>query len=187
VAQQMRRADKLMPEHRIYELLETGYCARLGTVDADGWPYVCPLLFVWQQGRVWFHNTVADGHFKSNVRHNARACLEIDVPGEVFPYGRYACDTSIEYRSVIAFGRITIDEERTAKVAFFQALMSKYYGNDTSRPKDFFPRLDGVTLYSMSIERLTGKETLLPSPEQRWPAVDNTKSPTASPPIDAND
>jgi uncharacterized protein len=180
----MRRADKLMPQSRVHELLAAGYCARLGTVGADGWPYVCPLLYVWRDGKLWFHNTAVEGHFQRNVRHDARACFELDVPGEVFAYGRFACDTGIEYQSIVAFGRITIETDPSAKVAFFQALMAKYYGADPSRPKDFFPRLDAITLYAMALERVVGKETALPAPDARWPAVDKTKSPSATPPRD---
>lgn len=175
----VRRVDRLMPERRARELLESAYCARLGTIGADGWPYVCPLLIVWRDGRVWFHNTAADGHFKSNVRHDARACLEIDLPGQVFAYGRYACDTSIEYQSVVAFGRIAIEDEPALKTAFFQALMAKYYPADPLRPKDFFPQLGAVTLYAMAVERITGKQTVLPAPEARWPSADNTTTPDA--------
>ena len=45
----------------------------------------------------------------------------------------------------------------------------------------FHPRLDHVTVYVIAIERMTGKETLLPSMENRWPIVDNTKSADAVP------
>jgi uncharacterized protein len=179
---QVRRTDKLMPEHRVHELLQSGYCARIGTIGGDGWPYVCPLLFVWRENRIWFHNSIAEGHLKSNVRHDSRGCFEIDVPGQVFAYGRYACDTTVEYQSIVVFGLITIEEDPALKAAFFKALMAKYYATDASRPKDLFPQLDAVTLYAMSIERITGKETVLPAPEARWPAIDNTKSPTPKPP-----
>jgi hypothetical protein len=39
-----------------------------------------------------------------------------------------------------------------------------------------------VTVYAISIERVTGKEVALPVAEQRWPALDRTKSPDAIPP-----
>jgi hypothetical protein len=39
-------------------------------------------------------------------------------------------------------------------------------------------------LYAIALERVVGKETALPAPEARWPAVDKTKSPSATPPRD---
>jgi len=98
----------------------------------------------------------------------------------VFPYGRFECDSSVAYASVIAFGRIRVVEELAARERFFDALMAKYAkGQWSERPKGFYPRIDQITLYAIAVERLSGKETPLPQVSQRWPAVDNTKSPNA--------
>jgi len=162
--------------------LSAGYCGHLSTMSADGWPYVCPLLYVWRNHEVWVHNTSATGHLRSNVAHDSRACFEVASPGTVFAYGRYECDTGTEYQSVIAFGRIAITHDRERKAQFFDALMAKYYPNDSTRPRGFYPRLDEVTVYVLAVERMTGKKTALPSENARWPAVDNTRSPHAKPP-----
>jgi nitroimidazol reductase NimA-like FMN-containing flavoprotein (pyridoxamine 5'-phosphate oxidase superfamily) len=66
------------------------------------------------------HNTRVRGHLRDNVDRDPRACFEIDEPGEIFPYGRTECDTSIAYRSVVAFGRIRIVEDRAQKQRFFE-------------------------------------------------------------------
>jgi nitroimidazol reductase NimA-like FMN-containing flavoprotein (pyridoxamine 5'-phosphate oxidase superfamily) len=173
----MRRADKLMSSTGIDELLCSGYCGHLATVNPDGSPYVCPLLFVWLDGAIWLHNTGAQGHLQSNVRRDPRVCFEVSEPGKVFAYGRFQCDTSVEYRSIVAFGRLAIIDEPARKSMFFDALMAKYYADDTTRPPRFYPRLDGTTVYTLAVERITGKATALPPAEARWPAVDNTKSP----------
>jgi len=178
----VRRADKLMSAVAVEELLRTGYCGYLATTSADGSPYVCPILYVWLDGQVWVHNTRAAGHLQGNVRHDPRACFEVAVPGRVFAYGRYECDTSIEYRSVVIFGRLAIVDDRTRKAVFFDALMAKYHANDPTRPRSFYPRLDDVTVYALGVDRMTGKEQILPSIEAQWPAQDHTKSPGVSPP-----
>jgi nitroimidazol reductase NimA-like FMN-containing flavoprotein (pyridoxamine 5'-phosphate oxidase superfamily) len=82
---------------------------------------------------------------------------------------------------VIAFGRIRVVDDRPQKESFFTALMKKYANPAWDRPKSFFPRLDQVTVYAVAIERLTGKETALPAVRDRWPALDMTKSPDATP------
>ena len=173
----VRRTDKLMSEHEMDAFLSEGYCGHLSTIGADGWPYVCPLLYVWRNREVWLHNTSATGHLRSNVAHDSRACFEVASAGAVFAYGRYECDTGIEYQSVIAFGRIAIAHDRGQKALFFDALMAKYYANDSTRPRGFYPRLDDVTVYALAVERMTGKKTPLPHEQARWPAVDNTRSP----------
>ena len=180
-APQVRRTDKLMSEARVREIVSSAYSGRLATVSPQGWPYICPLLYVWMNEEIWVHNTSARGHLRSNVEHESRVCFELDEPGEVFPYGRFECDTSIAYRSVVAFGVIRIVDDKEQKAAFFDALMKKYASRDVGRAKSFYPRLDQVTVYAIAIERMTGKETLLPTLENQWPATDNTKSPHAKP------
>src|SRR5215470_1611777 len=178
---QVRRIDKLMTEERARAALAAGFCGRLATVGADGWPYVVPLLYVWMDGEIWVHNTQARGHLRTNVEHATRVCFEIDEPGEVFAYGRFECDTSVAYRSVVAFGRIRVVDDVSQKSRFFDALMAKYADPGRARPRGFYPRLDEVTVYAIAVERVTGKETLLPATPNRWPAVDATKSPGAVP------
>jgi uncharacterized protein len=179
---QMRRADKVMSQAETLETLAHGFCGRLATVGAEGYPYCVPLLYVWMDGEIYLHNTSAHGHLRANVEQNARVCFEMDEPGEVFPYGRFECDTSVAFRSVIAFGKIRVVEDDGSKQRFFEALMAKYSKPEWVRPKDFFPRLNQVTLYAVTVERMTGKETPLPAAARQWPALDNTKSPNAKPP-----
>jgi uncharacterized protein len=178
----LRRADKQMSDAQLGELLERGFCGRLASVGADGWPYVVPLLYVMRGGELWVHNTRARGHLRLNVEHEPRVCFEIDEPGEVFPYGRFECDTSVAYRSAVLFGRIRIVDDVPEKQAFFEAFMAKYAPPGWGRPQRYFPRLDDVTVYAIRIERMTGKEAPLPAAEKRWPALDRTKSPRAQPP-----
>lgn len=179
---QVRRTDKLMADERAQEMLAAGYCGRLATVSEDGSPYCVPLLYVWLDGEIFVHNTAARGHLRTNVDHESRVCFEVDEVGDVFDYGRFECDVSISHRSVIAFGRVRVIEDRASKQRFCDALMAKYHGRDVGRPKGFYPRLDDITVYAITVERLTGKETALPSPPEQWPARDNTKTPNAKAP-----
>jgi len=176
-APQLRRADKQMTADAAAELLRLGYCGRLASVGADGWPYVVPLLYVFRDGEIWVHNSRAPGHLRANVDHQNRVCFEVDEPGQVFPYGRYECDTSIAYRSAVAFGRIRVEPAQQQKQAFFESFMTKYQLRELGRPRNVFPRLDHVTVYAIAIERITGKETALPPPDKQWPMLDLTKSP----------
>jgi nitroimidazol reductase NimA-like FMN-containing flavoprotein (pyridoxamine 5'-phosphate oxidase superfamily) len=178
---QMRRVDKAMDSERTQEILQRGYCGRLATVGADGAPYCVPLLYVWMDSEVWVHNSRSPGHLRANVDHEPRVCFEIDEAGEIFAYGRFDCDTTVEFKSVILFGRIRIVEDRADKQRFCEGLMAKYGKPDWDRPKDFFPRLDHIAVYAIAIERITGKETPLPPLAQQWPAADHTRTPDAKP------
>jgi uncharacterized protein len=177
---QLRRADRVMPEDRTLEFLQRGFAGRLATVGEDGYPYCVPLLYVCMDGEVFVHNTLARGHLRANVDRDPRVCFEVDQPDQVFDYGRFECDSGLAYQSAILFGRIRVVEDREVKQRFCEALMQKYGKPDTIRPKNFFPRLDIITVYAMTIERITGKECALPA--QQWPEVDYTRTPDAKPP-----
>jgi hypothetical protein len=178
---QVRRTDRQMDEARTLETLERGFSGRLATIGADGFPYCLPLLYLLMDGKLYVHGTSAEGHLRANVEHDARVCFEMDEPGEIFAYGRFECDSTVAYRSVILFGRIRVAAERDTKHRFCEALLAKYGDEAWDRPKGFFPRLDLITVYEIAIERITGKENPLPVAAQRWPAADNTKTPNAKP------
>src|SRR5258708_24984435 len=107
-APQVRRADKLMTEERARETLERGFCGRLATVGGDGWPYCVPLLYVCMDSEIFVHNTRAKGHLRANVDHEARVCFEVVEAGEGFAYGRLEFASTVEYRTLIVFGRIPL-------------------------------------------------------------------------------
>ena len=178
---QVRRADKVMSEQRSLEMLERGFSGRLATVGEDGYPYCVPLLYLWIDGQVYVHTTSARGHLRANFERERRVCFEIDEPDEVFDYGRFECDSGLAYRSVILFGKLRMVEDRASKQRFCEALMAKYGKPDTGRPKGFFPRIDIITVYAISVDRMTGKEQVLPAVSQQWPAQDMTKTPNARP------
>jgi uncharacterized protein len=160
----LRRADKIMGPEEIESFLLSARCARVATVGADGYPYVMPTLFVRLDGLLYVHTTAHAGHFLANVRHEARVCFEIDDPGEVFPYGERECDTTIWFRSVIAFGRIRIVDTESEKRGFYTALLAKYAPADSwGRERGSFPRLDATIVYAIAPESVTGKQGLSPA------------------------
>ena len=83
---------------------------------------------------------------------------------------------------MIAFGTARVVEAVEEKTRFCVELMRKYGDPGWQRPAAFFPRLADIAVYAITVDRLTGKEQALPAVSQRWPALDRTKSPGATPP-----
>jgi len=182
ISPDMRRKDLVMPEQRALDTLERGFRGWLATAGADGSPYCIPLLYVLMDGQVYLHYTIARGHLRANIDHESKVCFGVDEPDEVFAYGRFECDTGLAYRSVVLFGEIRVISDTGTKQKFCQRLMAKYGKQDWNRPKDFFPRLDQITVCAITRHRITGKETSLPEISRQWPAMDRTKSPPAPTP-----
>jgi nitroimidazol reductase NimA-like FMN-containing flavoprotein (pyridoxamine 5'-phosphate oxidase superfamily) len=178
----MRRAEKQMPEAECRDFLARAFCGRLASCDADGRPYITPLLHVLDGDVLWVHTAAAHGHLRANIDANPHVCFEADEPGAVFPYGRFECDTGLAYTSVVAFGRIAIAPAEHDKQVFFERFMRKYADAAWQRPQGFFPRIDAVTVYRIELDRITGKRTALPAAQQLWPNLDRTMTPSTVPP-----
>jgi nitroimidazol reductase NimA-like FMN-containing flavoprotein (pyridoxamine 5'-phosphate oxidase superfamily) len=73
----MRRQDRLLAEAEARDWITRAYCGRVGTVNADGWPYVVRLLHVFSGDVISMHNTAVRGHFRLNVERDTpqRDCL----------------------------------------------------------------------------------------------------------------
>src|SRR5262245_8100017 len=134
----MKRQDRLLAEAEARALIAGAYSGRLGSVGADGWPYVVPLLHVFSGDEIGVHQGAVRGHLRLNVDRDARVVYEVDEPEKVFDYGRFECDSGLAYRSAVAYGRIRIVEDRAAKSKFFDAFLAKY-GTGADRPKSFYP------------------------------------------------
>jgi uncharacterized protein len=162
-------------------MLERSFSGRLATVGQDGYPYCIPLLYIWMNEALFLHGTAAKGHLRSNIEYQPKACFEIDEPGQVFDYGRFECDSGMAFASVLLFGQISMVDNSEIKQRFFESFMSKYGKGDTGRPKSFFPRLRYTTVYRLEVERISGKEQVMPPMSEQWPAKDMTKTPNARP------
>ncbi|MDB4895255.1 MAG: putative pyridoxamine 5-phosphate oxidase [Firmicutes bacterium] len=154
---ELRRTDRQMTEAESWTFLTSSFSGCIGTVDADGWPYVVPQLFVIHDGKLYFHTTAANGHTRSNILSNPKVCVEADEPGVIFPYGEKApCETSVGFESVILFGTCEIVTDQAQKVLFFERFMAKYADAAWERPP-VWPLLDATTVYEITVARLTGK------------------------------
>lgn len=177
----MRRHDLMMSEEQTLHALEHGFSGWLATVGQDNVPYCTPMLYVCMDSKVYLHSTRAKGLFRNNIDSHAKVCFGVDEPDQVYAYGRYECDSALAYQSVILNGEIEVIEDPEIKQRFCERLMAKYGKPDWGRPNGFFPRINQIAVYAISIQRLTGKKIELPGVSQQWPAIDRTKTPNANP------
>lgn len=169
---ELRRRDRAMGEEETWQLLERGFAGSLGTVGADGWPYVVPISYVLHNGFIYFHKSTRPGHLLANLAFDSRVCFEVDEPGPVFPSGEKApCQTSVGFRSLIVFGRCTPVTDGDEKLTAFRALMAKYADPSWERP-DVWPYMDDTAVYRISIGKVTGKRrpvTVAPRWQHQFP------------------
>ena len=82
----MHRVKRMMAASEAGNILKSHKVAHAGTVDVKGWPYVDPLVYVYEGGDLlYFHTGAHQGHFLSNIQHDPRICVEV---GEIGPLHR---------------------------------------------------------------------------------------------------
>jgi len=106
----------------VYRILEAGFVCHIGYC-IDGQPYATPTAY-WRNGdRVFWHGSSA-GRMIRALAGGAPLCLTVALfDGLVL--ARSDFHTSINYRSVMAFGTAEKTEGRAAKLAALEAMMER--------------------------------------------------------------
>ncbi len=157
----MIRSARQMSDADSRTFLREQKIAHFGTVDANGWPYVLPLAYIYLGDEwFWFHTGAKHGHFLTNIEHNPRICVTVSGIGGMETSGQYLCDGSQHYASVILFGTTEIIADRDKKNWFFDRLREKYVPADVSAQlSPEYPDIDKIILYRAEIEVMTGKRS----------------------------
>lgn len=155
----MFRDKRQMSSANARQFLAAQKIANIGTVDGNGWPYVVPLAFIYEGAEeLWFHTGWHEGHLFHNLRQNPKLCLEASGIGRLTPVADgFACDSSLLYSSVIAFGTAEVIDDDVRKAWFFDRMVAKY-GDPSLSFKPGYPALNRIILFRMAIEIITAKE-----------------------------
>ena len=136
--------------------------AHVATVDANGWPYVVPLAYIYLgDENFWVHTGAHQGHFLTNLEHNPRVSVTVSEIGGMETSGDYLCDGSQLYGSAILFGTATIlRNDDATKNWFFDRLREKYVPAEVSAQlKPEYPDIGKIIVYRITIDRMTGKRS----------------------------
>jgi nitroimidazol reductase NimA-like FMN-containing flavoprotein (pyridoxamine 5'-phosphate oxidase superfamily) len=155
----MHRFKRLMADDDARAFLRSQNVAHVGTVDERGWPYVVPLIYIYEGGdRLYVHTGNHDGHFQRNIQSQPRTCVEVAEMGPVHRGHPFACNSALVYTSVITFGVMRILDNSEKKSWFFDCVLAKYGQPDwTFQPG--YPHLNNIILYEQQLEIVTGKHS----------------------------
>ena len=120
----MRLHDRQIYDPQIIEdIIQRSQVCRLGMTDGDQ-PYVVPLCFGYKDKVLYVH--CAPQGYKLDILHrNNKVCVEFDIDQHLIS-GEKACQWSMNYRSVIAFGRAFIVKKTVMKRAALDIIMNHY-------------------------------------------------------------
>jgi len=160
----MRRTDRAIEdETQIHELLERGRFFALATCSGDQpYQHVSLYWFDPSTNRVYFH-TAQRGRTRSNIEANPRVSISVAEMGRLLPADT-ALEFSVEYASVIAFGRARVVEQDDEARYGLQGLLDKYFPE--LRPGDDYrpiteDELKRTTVFALEIEEMSGKRKVV--------------------------
>lgn len=82
---QMFRAKRQMPDAEARQFLKAQMTAHVGTVDANGWPYVVPLVYIYGGGDLlYLHTGAHQGHFLTNLQRDPRRWYSQSIAPKLF-------------------------------------------------------------------------------------------------------
>jgi uncharacterized protein len=124
-------------------------------------PFITPTNFLYDEHhhRIYFHSNVT-GRTRFNLEHHPLVCFETSEYGRLLP-SNAALEFSMQYRSVMVFGRTVIVTEPSEKRQILENLIKKYFPEMRSGV-EYRPitqkELHRTAVYAIEIMSWSGKE-----------------------------
>lgn len=153
----LERSDKEIKDLKEVEsILREVRVGRLGTC-CDGQPYVVPLSFSYDDGKILFHGA-KKGKKMDNILKNPKVCFEVDE-GELISADN-PCDFNFKYRSVIANGTARIINDSKQKVDALRKLVEKYApGKVEYLSEENTDMFEDLAVVEIEIDKMVGKKS----------------------------
>jgi nitroimidazol reductase NimA-like FMN-containing flavoprotein (pyridoxamine 5'-phosphate oxidase superfamily) len=150
----MRRKEKEITDvSEIKAVIQNAHVCRLGMVDGDQ-PYLVPLCFGYRDNVLYFHGALK-GRKLDIMRENANVCFEFDQVSEILK-SEDACDWSIQYQSVVGFGKAEFIEDADEKSQALKIIMAQYSDRKFEFPENM---LKATAVFKVAIKSMTGKQS----------------------------
>lgn len=156
---ELRRKDRSADDSFIKTFLhESPFCS-IANIN-DNQPFIHSNIFVYdeQNHAIYFH-TAKEGRFRFNIENNSKVCFSTAEMGRLLP-AEVALEFSVEYKSVVVFGKVSIIENDSDAQYALQNLLDKYFPHlkPGADYRGIVPEeLKRTTVYKLSIEKWSGK------------------------------
>jgi nitroimidazol reductase NimA-like FMN-containing flavoprotein (pyridoxamine 5'-phosphate oxidase superfamily) len=175
-ANAQRRSEHVQGDDWIRDFLGRAQIGHIAT-RWDEQPFINPTTFWYDAGRheIIFHSNIVGRVWANSERHE-RVCFEASEFGRLLS-ANVALEFSIQYQSVIAFGRIRVLEDFEEKRRALYSLIGKYFSRMTAG-QEYRPitnkELKRTSVYAIAIESWSGKRNWPDRADQsdEWPPLD---------------
>ena len=158
---QLTKILQIKSYKKIKEFLHQEHVGRIATIDADGYPQIIPMNFVFMNDVVYMHSHIR-GEKLENISRNCNVGFEVDRELEFLPsYFEDPQNASLAdtlYISIVIKGSASILSDRHEKTSALNGLMQKYQPEGRYSPITPDMRvLDAVAIIKITPRTIYGK------------------------------
>ena len=157
----VRRRDRAVEgDDWIRSTLHAAPFGHLATVH-EGQPFINSNLFLYdEEANAIYMHTARHGRTRANVEREEDVCFTVAAMGRLLP-ADVALEFSVEYSSVVVFGRASVVEDQDEATHALQRLLDKYFPH-LQPGRDYRPpvpaELKRTTVYHIAIDEWSGKK-----------------------------
>lgn len=150
----MRKKEKEITDKAAIEsIILNSWVCRLA-LSEDNHPYIVPLCFGYEDNALYFHSA-PEGKKLDILRSNNKVCFEFDIDHRIVE-AQEACGWTMNYRSVIGFGKASVIDDPDEKIKAITAIIQHYAGKPVPYSE---AKLKDTVIIKVEIESITGKES----------------------------
>ena len=148
---EMKRSKQALSDEECIDILTNEPRGVLALLGDDDYAYAIPMSHVYVDGRIYFHGS-KEGHKNDAIRkHSKVSYCVMDKGIKKEDSWWYA------FKSVIAFGRISVIEDEDEKIDKLKHLGNKFFPSQKETEDEINRLLDRTEVFEITIEHLTGK------------------------------
>lgn len=150
----MRRTEREISElGQIEEIINKADVCRVAFAD-ENVPYIVTLNFGFTAGRLYFH-CAREGRKMEMMKKNNYVCFEMDIDHQLYT-GKKACDTGMNYKSVVGYGKISIISDEEERITGMNSILDHY---DPRKDYDYDESVfERTVMLKLEITEMTGKK-----------------------------
>lgn len=163
-----RRAKYAMDDDWVRSFLQRAQVGHVAT-RWDEQPFITPTLFWYdpQRHAIYFHSNIT-GRVRANAERHPEVCFETSEMGKLLP-SNVALEFSLQFESVVAFGKIRVVEDEAEQRRALDGLLAKYFP-DMQPGEHYRPiveeELRRTSVYAIAVESWSGKRNWKESADQ---------------------
>ncbi|MEZ6855106.1 pyridoxamine 5'-phosphate oxidase family protein [Halodesulfovibrio aestuarii] len=151
----MRRKKQMLSIEECISVFESGTSGVLAVLGDENYPYAVPLSYAYVDSKIFFH-CAKSGH-KLDAITNSNKCSFCVIDKDEIIQHKY----TTYYRSVIAFGKISIIQDVFKKKEALKEIAKRYSPrHEKGRLEEIDKLFEKVFVLELKIEHMTGKQAI---------------------------